>query len=232
MEPVEVVVKNTEKVIGYACSDCHLFHSATIYGCKWEEALRAAKRSADDCCNRQCACGEFIDNNRTCCDACKTNRDKARKDKAFANANKASSEDYSGWVYWGDDIGPNEGYFEDVEELFCWCVDNGIEPPEYVYQCEEEPFRIDAESIIDHALSDHPEGTYDRIKDKDIYRLQKYLDLWCKKQNIHSYAATTNVVIISSSDREKVLKEIKEQEPIDDHHEQGHQVGEVSGESQ
>jgi hypothetical protein len=103
---------------------------------------------------------------------------------------------YSGWVYWEGH--GKDGYFDSVESLRDYCDDNDEEVPSHVLACEEQPFSLDAEYIVENELSNHHDGAF--VSDKDIEELQQMLDRWSEKQKIVSYFAIERKLVVLRSD--------------------------------
>jgi hypothetical protein len=176
-EPYEVVVKGRGLVLGHACLNCRVFHSAAIYICKWEDAIVASRESADECCNRKCEfCDTPIDRGGwTSCGECRTLRKRAEDVTAFNAAQKIPEAEYVGWLYFDNE------YFRDDEELEDHCVQNDIEWPTWTWACKKVEFKVDAADIIENALQEHCEGASDQVKREDEEELQALLDTWCEK---------------------------------------------------
>jgi len=110
----------------------------------------------------------------------------ARRDReAFEKATKIDAKDYDGWVSWpgrGQD-----GFFESVDELRAHCVSGKLALPSFVWACTREPFKLDADHILDQALEEHHDGARGEVSSAEEQRLQTLLDEWTAKQNIVSW---------------------------------------------
>ena len=78
----------------------------------------------------------------------------------------------------------SDGYFTEWEQFFDEWYDNENEHPietrpEYVWIADAIGFSIDATSICEQATEDLYDDAMQYISDKDIERLQKFLDEWC-----------------------------------------------------
>jgi hypothetical protein len=115
-----------------------------------------------------------------------------QENKHFDAAKKVSSNDYNGYLF--DDR--REKYFETVDELLEYYHQDGQEPPPWVWATETVEFKLDASSILESALEEHHEDAGEVITTLDGNRLQKYLDIWAKKQGIVSYVQSYETVVM------------------------------------
>lgn len=196
--PVEVVVKGSEKTIGYACSTCHMFSSPKIYSCNWEAALEAALDHATRCCDKKCEdCGAQLEKQYywTVCPTCKDARDDAKEAKRFDDAVKIHEAEYTGWAY---DENSTE-YYPSVDEWRDGHAGDLEDEPAHLWATSDtDGFTLDACDIVQSALenADHHEDAYDSVD--DIEGLQKMLDEWCAKQDIKSYMVDyTRAVVLA-----------------------------------
>lgn len=191
-EPLEVVVKGRDLVIGYACPVCRFFHGATIYVCKWEEAVIASRESAERCCNRKCKdCGNRVERKHyVVCADCGTKRDEAREHERFAKAQKIPEADYDGWLYYDGE------YHGDVSALEEHWTSNELEWPAWVWACKKVKFKIDVDTILEHALQDHYEDARSSIPQAAEDKLQVMLDEWCAGQKIESWQEDNSRAVI------------------------------------
>jgi hypothetical protein len=121
--------------------------------------------AAGQCCNWKCAdCNCAVPNFYTRCDVCSRNlrakRDQETLDKATV------VENYDGWVYAHQGIGPQDGYFPSLEDFIEWIEENcecNIDEkectclPEYVHTCRKEVRELD----IHKCIADLCEGGYE-----------------------------------------------------------------------
>jgi hypothetical protein len=192
-KPYEVVVKGRDLVIGYACPRCKIFHGATIYACKWDEAVKASYEAAERCCNRRCEdCGKRIDEKiyYTVCVECRPAREAAREQARFDKAKKIPESDYDGWIFYRGD------YYADLDALEDHCEQNALEWPEYVWSCRKLEFEINAESVIASALEEHHEDAGERISREQETELQTFLDAWCAKQGVSSWEEDDSCAVV------------------------------------
>jgi hypothetical protein len=208
-EPQDVYIKaldtgEEKKIIGYACVECHLYHSPLVYACRDEDAAKAAYEAAKYCCHRLCKdCGKDMfesgkkpGNYYTSCQSCRdknfSEAEKARYDKA----KKIPAKEYNGHLCMNDE------FYDDWDEITEKLHDDydlddllaGNIP--VVYACQDIPFRIGAINIIESVIEDHYEGAADRITAKSVYRLQRMLDKWCKDQEIVSWECDMGTIIV------------------------------------
>lgn len=187
-EPYEVCIKGSDKIIGYACPKCRLFCSPTIYFCKWNDALKAARDQAIKCCGpRLCTkCGKDMGEKRKvhwlACEDCRRKTDAEREKRRFEEAEKIPWEKYEhGFLYYADK------FYDDMDSLLD-SYDEG-EEPEYVWACYPVDFTMDAQDIVSSEIEnqEHHEDAFSEVSDKMLERLQKYLDLWCKKVGVRTW---------------------------------------------
>lgn len=190
-DPLALIVKGTDHLIGYACPKCgavFLVHKRADP--KMYEASRQDEQAqAAAHCVKDCVCGKPIGQSyRLRCQECLAQMDADKERKWFEKSQKLRIEEYDGPVYWeghSGDIG--DGYFSDVDALLDYCESEGLEVPEYVWSCEKTDMKLDAHGIVENAVSDMYEDAYDHIPEKAMVSLQAYLDTWCKEVDIVSW---------------------------------------------
>lgn len=74
-----------------------------------------------------------------------------------------------------------EDDYEDFEQFF----DKGV--PKILWNCYPVKLEMSAKDIIESACEELYEDAYDDISQRDEKELQKYLDDWCKEQNLTTY---------------------------------------------
>jgi hypothetical protein len=191
-DPLELIVKgHDDHLIGYACPKCGaVFLVAKRSDPKMYEARKEDERNhAAEHCVKDCVCGKLIDRSyRLRCDACLAQMDADKEQKLFEKSKKLTIEEYDGPVYWEGRSGDmGDGYFSDVEALLDHCESEGMDPPDYVWTCDKNEMKLDAESIIENAVSEMYEDAFDSIPKKALDSLQAYLDVWCQEVNIVSW---------------------------------------------
>lgn len=195
--PVEVVVRESGQLVGYACGECSRFHIAPAF-LDAEGARLEALGNANRCCApRACdTCQAPLGERRNLlCFPCEQKAREDRSRECFDAARKVDAAGYDGWVSWPDH-GPNEGYFASVDDLLAYCADEGVEPPAYVWGCLELAFQINAHDVIENALEEHHEEAKYKISDESIGELQEFLVAWCAKQDVKSYYEDRSTAVI------------------------------------
>jgi hypothetical protein len=191
-EPLEVVVNGRDLVLGYACPICKIFHGATIYACRWEEAVIASREAAERCCNRKCEdCEKRVERKHyVVCNDCGRKRDALREQERFDKAQKIPISNYDGWLCWRGEQFADEGALADH------CTENDLEWPKWVWACKKIEFKIDVDTILEHALQDHYEDARDSIPQAAEDKLQAILDEWCAGQGIESWQEDNSRAVI------------------------------------
>lgn len=192
-EPLEIVIKNApEKTVAFACGACGVLFTPRAFACKEDVALLATKElAAGHCGPKPCDCGKVIERQHyTKCNACCAEKEEQKEKALFDKAKKVALEDYPDVpVYWPD--GPTgsmgDGYYSNVEELLEICEEDAVDLPDHIWGTSPVPFRIDADHIVEGALSEHYEDAYDSLGDGALKELQTVLDEWCGKQKIKSW---------------------------------------------
>jgi hypothetical protein len=193
-EPLELVVKGREDSnIGYACPKCgavflvHKHADVRLYEAYKKEQQR---RAASHCVNA-CPCGKPIeDSYRLRCRDCMAQMEVEKEKARFEKSAKLTIEQYDGPLYWEDhSASMGDGYFSGLDEVLDYCENEGVDVPEYVWACTRDDFKIDAQQVVEHALSDMYEEAFDSISEKAMQSLQGYLDAWCKETCIVGWSS-------------------------------------------
>lgn len=116
--------------------------------------------------------------------------------EAFAKATKIDAKDYTGWVSWAKHGDDGDGFFESINELRSYCVNNKLVVPEYVWACIPEPFKLNADWILNQALEEHHDGARGEISKVEEERLQAFLDEWAAAQEIVSWHEDRTRVVL------------------------------------
>jgi hypothetical protein len=199
-EPLILVLKsNPDKVVAYACPDCH--HVVQQANDNPDIDAAARKHAAEHCMHLCEKCGVVLSKKDggdapknypgwgTWCSACDKQRDLDRYQRRYDAAEKLTEAqfnartDLSPVVYLeGEDHYFPEG-LDELREWWCELHYDTAKPdempdfPEYVFTCNSiTGVRLDADSILESALDDHHE---DAVESVDVAGLQKYLDEWC-----------------------------------------------------
>ena len=105
--PVEIVVKDTGALVGFACGTCGVFFTTRMNGGGAESKEQAAKH-----CVKMCACGNPVKYHYSLlCDSCQSAKETEKERIRFEKATKVTIEDYDGPVFWGDK------FYGEVESL-------------------------------------------------------------------------------------------------------------------
>jgi hypothetical protein len=189
-EPLALIVKGREpeQVVAYACGTCGI--------------VARNEQEARNCHPRRCSlgCGAEIPEKHhgSVCDGCgarqsteREERQEARRLEHYAKAEKVPYADYDGaFMFWWDgDAGSGNGYFADVGELFEFCEDNNVDPPEWVWACSEQKLTFNAGDLIANAIENqefYEDAREDVGGEKE---LQDLLDAWAAKHSPTSYFA-------------------------------------------
>ena len=182
-EPYEVYIKGREKVIGYACAKCHRFCSPLIYACKREDAIKAALDHAKRCCaNLICnECDKDMGPPKgvrwLTCQKCRAKKDAERESKLYQEAEKIPLSEYEHDVSYHD--GAFLYYESDLDEL----------SSPYVWACYAVELTMDAAELVNNSLEngEHHDDAFEDVSDVMLERLQKYLNLWCKRVAVRSW---------------------------------------------
>jgi hypothetical protein len=124
--------------------------TAGIYYCGKCRHVARTQAEAEQCCKpRVCACGKKTEGYWTVCHDCREKAERAKEAKRFADAEKLTAWD--GPVF-AEGIGPQDGFFETVDDLTEHCEDNGMSLPPYVWPCDKVPFAVvDFDDIVEAA---------------------------------------------------------------------------------
>lgn len=128
----------------------------SIWACGKCGYIRNGEENAKNCCTcstcgKELKHGAFGD-----CDDCRRRKWAEREAERIDKAERL--ETWDGWVFY--DGGPNDGYFESLDDFIEW-LDDEVELknwPEYVFCCKVVPFpAVDLDDIVDRILEDLPE---------------------------------------------------------------------------
>lgn len=204
-KPIRTIVdKDNGAIVGFACATCGAFYSAIA-------GADEARKNAESCHNPDATCfncggptERLWENKCAACHAAenaKRREDDAKRELAkFTKAPKVKLADYTGAMLWFPDptIG-DDGFIpsDEVDDYF----DDDAEPGhEYAWACAAVGFGMDADSIIENALSDHHEDAGENIGNDNRKELQALLDAWCSKQHVTSYEPINEAVILRGDD--------------------------------
>lgn len=194
-EPVELVVKGKETVVGYACALCGA--SFLIHRDAGIEEVRSQHDAAQNHCGRKCACGEALDGHyQLACMKCQVAAHARKEQRRFEQAEKLTIEAYDGPVFWEDE------YYFSVDELLDHCEDQELELPTYVWATTPSRFSLSAEDVLGRELErqDMYEDAFDAIPEQTRKSLQAYFDVWCKELDMVSYHCDTSRAVVLRPD--------------------------------
>jgi len=231
-EPLILVLKsNPDKVVAYACPDCHNVIQAANDNPDIDAAAR--KHAAEHCIFHCEKCGVRLikkpgpEQNYpgwgTLCSACDKQRNLDRYQQRFDAAEKLTEQQFNERT----DLDPvvyleGEDHFfpEGIDELREWWCEFHYDPkkpdempdfPEYVFTCTSiTGVRLDADSILDSilesALDEHHE---DAVESVNVEALQKHLDEWSADpaNQVTSWEANHKLLVLLDDDvNEKFLE--------------------------
>ena len=202
--PLEIVIRGreSEDPVAYACPTCGMLF---VVPGKQPELREEKMSEASTHCVKHCICGKPLDYHyHLRCKDCRAQMEKDKEKARFAKAERVSIENYEGPVYWeGHAGGLGDGYFGGIDEVIDYCEDDGHTVPEYVWACTPHPFTLSGEALIERELEQQEmyEDAGEGIPDDARQRLQAYLDVWCKEQNITGwqYDYTRAVILRDAS---------------------------------
>jgi len=117
-------------------------------------------------------------------------KDNAKENKLYREAKKIPLAEYKGdLLYYMDEF-----YDEEVIQDNDTCD----ELPKYAWACSPHDLTLEAADIVSSALEhgDHHEDAFEEVNLRDLSRLQRYLDAWCKKVAIRSWMPDFNLAVI------------------------------------
>lgn len=117
-----------------------------------------------------------------------------REREAFEKAEKVAAKDWGGEYVWSDRF---QEIFGDIDDLLERHEQEDEEPPEYVWECEEEVLELDAEDILYSAL-ERAGATFmlEHMSNAPKKDLQEALDVWLKKNPVRWWKAAHNRAVL------------------------------------
>ena len=187
--PKEVVVKGSEKVIGYACSACHRMHGVSIYLCKYEDQLKAAERSAKACCNtNKCECGNRL-----------KGKEKFNSKCFYCRMIKPGKQLDSIPEGYNNMFVVNDTFYSDYEDALesMELYDDGEE--ERIYLTKRQDFEgIRLDSILESALEEFALECGDYPDPDGVEELQEAINIFNEKnKKIHIFYATNEYITVT-----------------------------------
>jgi hypothetical protein len=178
---------------------------ASFFACKSCKRLHLEKANAEKCCVPYTCrvCGVETPQYYT---ACERHSQGARLQKATI-----AERSPCGWVYDECGGGHQDGYFDSVESLLDWYVDEAESRPLYVYACKERPWKgISLGDVLQNEHEDHYEDAEDSLV--EVKELGEFLTVWNAKQKIVSYDVDySRVIPIDADGFAALLAELKQE---------------------
>jgi hypothetical protein len=207
MNVVEVVVKDTNKSLGFMCGECGLIHTHRIYVSG--EASGGAIQSATACCDSKCEdCGATPSKGWIVCNACRAKREAKKEADAFEKAEKIALADYDG-AYLYIEGAPHDGYVDpdELEDVVRDMVADGRSPPTYAWSTSPKHATFDLDDSLRNDIHDnHHEDAYDWVDQHLVAAAQLLIDAAIK--DVVSYMDNRKIVVL--------LPEYKEDPMVDD----------------
>lgn len=177
----------------YACGRCGQAFSPRNSVCRDDMGHDYAREAAFNCCTTQyCDCGVELEKYRTSCEPCSLR-------KRLKRAKVIDAQSYSGAVCASGEGEWGNGYSSDMSAMLEWCEENEEPEPAYCHPCDSQKLLLDAERILENAVSDMHEESHNNIVDAD--ELHSFLDIWNAKQTDIAYYEDQSRVIILDNER-------------------------------
>lgn len=152
-----------------------LFHKdgrpAGVWYCGKCRLSFSHREPAEQCClpNPCVVCGKPCERMfYTTCDSCRSAQRIAREHERYTKAVKLT--EWDGWVY-VEDMGFQDGYFQDIDELELYCLEDGAELPRYAWTCSTKPLvHVEADDIYYCVFMDSEE-------DRERYRIKGFEEI-------------------------------------------------------
>lgn len=196
-EPIEIVRKDTQKIVGYACGKCGVvswLQRAIAVSSETAKDLRSeAQRHCDP---KLCEhCGQERFSHYTTCKECHIKLEAAREQAHYDKAEKVHWTNWIGECFYDD---RKDQYHFDLSELEDDC-DSAEDWPPWVYACENVSLTLDAADILDTAIrqQDGPDpNEYESVGVHAVARLQKQLDEWLAAEKINWYQKNESLIVL------------------------------------
>lgn len=126
--------------------------------------------------------------------------DDCREQSKFDNATKVPLDDYPGHPVFWDSYGPDDGYFDSIDDLLDYCEENEREIPTYVWGAYLEEFRLpDVDSLLEAVESDWGDQL-NRISMEAKRNLREYLRVWAGEQKISGWRVDYGTAVVLRQD--------------------------------
>ena len=200
--PIEIIRKDSSAIVGFACPACGVLQ--TVAKGDKPDDIERKRVDASSHCVKNCVCGAPLGHYRLRCRACLDIIEAEKEARWFAKATKVTIEDYDGALYlagWSGDVG--DGYFSDIEALLDYCEQEGRDVPDYAWACALEPFKLDAETILEREIEqqDFFEHAGDRIPPAARANLQAYLTAWTAELKLSAWHADYSRAVVLNEER-------------------------------
>jgi len=131
-------------------------------------------------------CGDEVEKYRTICDFCLSK-------ERYQNGTKIKYSEYElEWLFDNN----TDRYFNDIDALNDYYIDEGLPLPKWCYGCNERPFTIDIDSALENSSEEmYEDFEYDNDA-VDIKELIDFIDKWNKKQTASSYEIDHKKIIL------------------------------------
>jgi hypothetical protein len=169
-----------------------LFHqdgkSAKVFYCEKCRIVAPTQDQAEQCCRPyKCdMCGGDTEKHYTRCQACRDKVDAQREHERFEKAEKITE--------WGDPVfsdsvnGPRDGFFVSIDEMFDFCADDEINPPDYVWASKTNHFANTSINSIIEDIDCNGHEDFDPECLKGVDELKKAIEIFnAANEHICSY---------------------------------------------
>lgn len=190
MNPIAICVKESGKIVGYACGQCHLM-SPLVSDANVDRSLQMAT----DCCAPKVCEKHGVQKNGYDCRQCSADRHAAIDQAAYNKATKVKLADYDGEYLYLDGHG-RDGYFSvgDLDEE----EDSEGDPLEWAWGCFSVTVTKDDCDLSQHVseciLQEHHEDAGEEVDQAKVREAEKLLFEACK--GVSSYQQDTSVVVL------------------------------------
>jgi len=199
MNPIEVVQKqDPSKTVGWACGKCGILHTTRVYaGLREDMAKDAAVRSATECCDRRCDCGEPASDGWTVCKACRLKNEAAKEAALYEKAKKVPLAEYTEPFVFLDGCYGNDGYVhtDQIDDALDEELEEGVDRPAYAWACSPNPASFNlADALDSHVGDNHHDGAAEAIDATSVAAAQALVDAALK--GIVSYEVDYSTAVL------------------------------------
>jgi hypothetical protein len=220
MEARKAVDEQSNRCLGYYCSECGNFWPLRMYG-SGDAAAVQAERAAEQCCRPyKCEdCGKECGRHRIVCESCSALRETIKERLQYNQAQKISYDEFVKDLpagCWGPVYVPNmgDGYFGDLDDLANHIDCSGEDEayvPNYAWATTPTKMRLDASRIVEDATKNMYEDAYYDVADH-LDELQAALDRWCEAHPLTSHFPDFSRAIVFTEQERKFLTPSTEDE--------------------